>query len=394
MSRIELPPPASGCHLLVELHNRDHLAAAYGETFARAALAALQWRMHLAGHSIKQAGDRRFVAWIAEAGSFAEHWQLQLAGLPLEHLGQRALPVVTVGEVRLSSTSGPYPPQELERLGGRAPILEPVQCGWIWRERYEKDMALALAFHEALRSGEVGLTFQPIMRRNAGDRRDASLYQEALLRLDQPGIGASGLVAAMERLGLVRLLDRVVLDAVIERLEREPTLHAGCNLSSHSLVDDAWWHGPLRRLQEQPTVAARLTLEITETAPLGDFESAKTFVGRLRALGCQIAIDDFGEGHTRLDFVRQILPQVVKISGTLLAEAMRSITGAREFSHLVALGGSIAPYVVAEGVERASDTAVALAGGVNCLQGLAIARPAGAWPPSRVCLPPVCRSAA
>jgi EAL domain-containing protein (putative c-di-GMP-specific phosphodiesterase class I) len=395
-------------HMLVELHNYPHLSAAYGERYARAALQALQLSVHLAGGSVAVAGHSRFiaalpdaVAGVAHAGapvpaSAAERWQLQLAILPFLHEGQTTLPVATVDAVQLSvgeyADGGLYEPQELERQCGAAPFLRPAQCGWKWRIGYDADMAQALAFHDALAKGQVSLAFQPIVRRsrlaNVADRRPlGQLYQEALLRVAAPDLAPATLVPALERLGLVRLLDRVVLDAVIERLEIAPALRIGCNLSSLSLIADAWWHGPLQRLQANPALAARLTLEITETAALIDFDSAVQFVRRLQALGCQVAIDDFGDGHTRLDFVRAVQPQIIKISGTLLSAAVRSSAGAEEFSHLAALSGTLAPYVVAEGAGCQQEVLVALIGGANCLQGDGVARPATLHPPVQAVLP-------
>lgn len=400
--------------MLVEFHNHAHLVAVYGEDYARAVMSSLQWRVHLAGGSVALAGHNRFLAVLsapAHAGladgaagvvSIAEYWQLQLGMVPYTHVDHCALPVVTVGPVKCGAggylEGGPYQPQELERIGGVAPCLPPVECGWPWRQQYESDMLAALAFLRALEHGKVGLAFQPVVRRAASrasmTHASGLLYQEALLRTELPELTVSVLVPALERLGLIRLLDRVVLDAVIDRLESEPALRVGCNLSSVSLVSDAWWDGPLERLSRQPAVAARLTIEITETAPLADFVAAKAFVRRLQSLGCQIAIDDFGDGHTRLDFVREIAPQVIKISGAVLASAARNGAAAEEFAHLAALGGLWAPYVVAEGVEREEDVAIALVGGANCLQGTKVARVAESRPPARVALPAVCREPA
>ncbi|MCC4595767.1 EAL domain-containing protein [Xanthomonas campestris pv. phormiicola] len=411
MSALPVPAADSVGHMLVELHNYSHLSATYGQRYARAALQALQLSVHVAGGSVAVAGHNRFiavlpdtVAGVGHAGapvpaSAAERWQLQFCARPFLHEGQAALPVTTVDAVQISAgeyaDGGLYEPQELERQCGAAPFLRPVQCGWNWRIGYEADMAQALAFHDALAKGQVSLAFQPVVRRsrsaNAADRRPlGQLYQEALLRFDVPQLSPATLVPALERLGLVRLLDRAVLDAVIDRLDVEPTLRIGCNLSSLSLIGDAWWCGPLQRLQANPSLAARLTLEITETAALIDFDSAVQFVRRLQALGCQIAIDDFGDGHTRLDFVRAIQPQIIKISGSLLSAAVRSSAGAEEFSHLAALSGALAPYVVAEGVGCQQHVLVALVGGATCLQGDAVARPAMLRPSVRVVLPSIC----
>src|SRR6266480_3228366 len=65
-------------------------------------------------------------------------------------------------------------------------------------------------------------------------------------------------------------------------------------------------------------LARRLVIEITETAALCDIEESARFVDTLRGLGCRVALDDFGAGHTSLRHL-QILPvDIVKIDGSLV----------------------------------------------------------------------------
>lgn len=311
MSAVQVRDADSAGHILVELHNYSHMSATYGESYACAALQALQLSAHVAGG--RWPGTTASIAVLPDAdagvafagarvpGSAAERWQLQFCARPFLHEGQTALPVAKIDAVQISAAEcadgGLYEPQELERQCGAAPFLSTVQCGLKWRIGCEADIVQALAFHDALAKGQVSLAYQPAVRRdrsaNAADRRPlGQLYQEALLRFDVPPLAPASLVPAslvpaLERLGLVRLLDRVVLDAVIDRLDVEPTLRLGCNLSSLSLIGDAWWSGPLEHLQTNPALAAWLTLEITETVALTDFDSAVQFVRRLQALGCQ-----------------------------------------------------------------------------------------------------------
>ncbi|MDF5939081.1 EAL domain-containing protein [Pseudomonas aeruginosa] len=107
--------------------------------------------------------------------------------------------------------------------------------------------------------------------RHAGHPEWEPLYRETLLRVTaasgEPPLPTQELILALERLGLVRLLDRCVLGTVLDRLNAEPTLRLACNLSRQSAAMDAsvgkrsaGW------LAARPQVARRLTLELTETA--------------------------------------------------------------------------------------------------------------------------------
>ncbi|HEY9273460.1 EAL domain-containing protein [Achromobacter sp.] len=430
------PPPAVGngrlamratrksavppTHFLIELYNRDHLATVYGEEFAVAALCALQRRVGGWGGLVVAADAWRFLVTLprrtergddnapaADTQPLVERWQLALNAAPFMHAARRALLVVGVDRVALGvgrneAGEGLCPLRQIECRSGAVPELAPPQCGWAWRFDYQSDMAAALAFHRALSQRRASLVFQPIVcaRRLAAKPKGASertslsgqLYQEALLRLsmlrDEPDLSPGGLVAALERLGLVCLLDRAVLSAVIRRLETHPGLRLGCNLSAMSLApDQGWWSGLLDRLRTQPTVAARLTLEITETAALPDFERAVAFVRQLKSLGCQIAVDDFGSGHTRLDFVRAIEPTIIKISGEWVEAATVSRAATDQLQRLGGLAAALSSHVVAEGIGSQEHVAAAYVAGVDWMQGVVAAAPVPARPRVVLALP-------
>ncbi|WP_457817487.1 EAL domain-containing protein, partial [Staphylococcus aureus] len=57
----------------------------------------------------------------------------------------------------------------------------------------------------------------------------------------------------------------------------------------------------------------RLELEVTENALIHDFKQAASVFARLRGLGVQIAMDDFGAGFTSLGNLRRLNFDRVKI---------------------------------------------------------------------------------
>ncbi|HHK2512355.1 TPA: EAL domain-containing protein, partial [Pseudomonas aeruginosa] len=148
------------------------------------------------------------------------------------------------------------------------------------------DLRLARRFQAALARGRVRLDWQAV--RHAGHPEWEPLYRETLLRVTaasgEPPLPTQELILALERLGLVRLLDRCVLGTVLDRLNAEPTLRLACNLSRQSAAMDAWWEAVCRWLAARPQVARRLTLELTETA-VGERVATREFIRRLREHG-------------------------------------------------------------------------------------------------------------
>ncbi len=126
----------------------------------------------------------------------------------------------------------------------------------------------------------------------------------------------------------MRLLDHRVLELVVAELAAAPALTASVNVSPASTIDPDWWSGLGGLLRANAGVAERLIIEITETAAIQDVDDTRGFVTRVKDLGCRIAIDDFGAGHTSFRNLRKLGVDIVKIDGAFVQNIMKSRTTA------------------------------------------------------------------
>ncbi|MFT4246987.1 MAG: EAL domain-containing protein [Pseudomonas sp.] len=237
------------------------------------------------------------------------------------------------------------------------------------------------ALQNSLAQGRARLLMQAIIRNEdiAEDRKNV-LYNEAILWVDtlpsEPDLSPDQLIPLLECQGLITELDYLVISETISALEEDHNIRLGCNISAWNFSDKcSWWERVYARLRDQPTVAKRLTLEITKTAPIPDFDEAIALIRQLQALNCSIAIDVFGRGYTRLDFVRRIRPDVIKISGDVVQD-VDSERAATELRHLVNLASMLTENVVIEGIGSKEKKAMAIAAGAVWLQGSAVLPPA------------------
>lgn len=74
----------------------------------------------------------------------------------------------------------------------------------------------------------------------------------------------------------------------------------------------------LSRSGKDPTLTRRLTVEITETSAISDLDETVKFVSALKALGCRVALDDFGAGYTSFRSLRLLGVDMVKIDGSFI----------------------------------------------------------------------------
>ena len=112
-----------------------------------------------------------------------------------------------------------------------------------------------------------------------------------------------------------------------------------------------------------------LTLEITETAAIQNIDDARGFVTRVKDLGCRIAIDDFGAGHTSFRNLRKLGVDIVKIDGAFVQNMMNSPDDRAFVQTLVELSRRLGLKTVAEWVQDEASARWLADWGCDYLQG-------------------------
>lgn len=204
---------------------------------------------------------------------------------------------------------------------------------------------------------------------------------ELLVRMSDGDTGvvpAAKFVPLAERYGLVGEIDRWVFDRAVGLLEpgvAPPGSRLTVNVSAKSLDADyvAWIE---RRLAASASDPARLTFELTETAALFNLTTARRFAQRLRDLGCELALDDFGAGFGSFTYLRQIPFDLLKIDGQFVRECARDARDCVLVEALVKIAGSLGKRTVAEFVDDEPTLAALRTIGVDMGQGYHLGRPA------------------
>jgi diguanylate cyclase (GGDEF)-like protein len=220
----------------------------------------------------------------------------------------------------------------------------------------------------ALNERRVALAFEPVV--DATTRKP--YFYEALMRVtrvDGSLAHANEIIPVAERVGLVRLLDHRVLQTVIGELRAAPGLNASVNVSPSSTNDPSWWNGLAAVLRATPGTAERLTIEITETAAIRDIDDARGFVSRVKDLGCKIAIDDFGAGHTSFRNLRKLGADILKIDGSFIQHVGRSQDDAAFVQTMLDLARRLKLKTVAEWVQDEATAQMLAAWGCDYMQG-------------------------
>jgi diguanylate cyclase (GGDEF)-like protein len=220
----------------------------------------------------------------------------------------------------------------------------------------------------ALNERRILLAFEPVV--DAATRQPA--FHECLMRIRRAdgSLAPTGdVIPIAERLGLVRLLDHRVLELLVNEMAAVPGLHASVNVSPTSTTDPDWWSALDAMLRAHGDVAERLIVEITESAAIHDIDDTRGFVARVKDLGCQIAIDDFGSGYTSFRNLRKLGVDILKIDGAFVQNLRRSDDDRAVVQALVGLAKRLGLKTVAEWVQDEAAAQLLTSWGCDYLQG-------------------------
>ncbi len=207
---------------------------------------------------------------------------------------------------------------------------------------------------KALNNDRFEILYQPVI----DIKNNEILHFEALLRLtgyDGNLISPAVFIPVAERFGLMPQIDQWVTKKALSTLKRNPNIKIFVNLSGHSLGDENLLNIIERIIIDSNVAPLRLGFEIAENVVVKDWDLAECWIKRLKQLGCQFALDNFGLGFSSLSYLKMLSVDYLKIDGNYvrnldtepvnitLVKAMKAI--ANEFGKK-----TIAGYIVNENV--------------------------------------------
>ncbi|MEJ8631586.1 EAL domain-containing protein [Sphingomonas sp. I4] len=119
----------------------------------------------------------------------------------------------------------------------------------------------------------------------------------------------------------------------------------------------------------------RLTLELTESAIVGDAERMTAIMDALRAVGTTIAMDDFGTGYSSLAYLQKLPIDVLKIDRSFVSGMLADRDKIAIVRAILGLAQALGMKTTAEGIEAVELGQTLAALGCTYGQGYYYARP-------------------
>ncbi|MEF9900221.1 MAG: EAL domain-containing response regulator [Pseudomonas sp.] len=206
---------------------------------------------------------------------------------------------------------------------------------------------------------------------------------EALVRWQHPRLGIlspAQFFPLIERTGLFDTLCWHVLDQALALSAQHQAcagkaLPVAVNIAPDLLVRDDFHDQVKSALERHDVPASALTLEIVETAGSALDNQQLEGLLRLRILGCQLSIDDFGTGVSNVQRLLELPFSELKLPSEFVRGMAHDGRKAAVVAGALMMARRMNLNVVVEGVETADDLLALKDLGQPVMQGHFIARP-------------------
>jgi EAL domain-containing protein (putative c-di-GMP-specific phosphodiesterase class I) len=147
------------------------------------------------------------------------------------------------------------------------------------------------------------------------------------------------------------------------------------NLSSQSMTDDSFVSFVEACVKKSGLPPQALCFDITERFAASGSISVAESMNRLEALGCEVALDDFGANPPSYGYLRSVPAHYFKIDSSLVEAAPTDRVARAMISAIVRMAGDLGVQTVAESVESDMELQAMRSLGVDYAQGYLLGKP-------------------
>ena len=249
------------------------------------------------------------------------------------------------------------------------------------KQRVMERLVLERDLVRAIHDREFILHYQPQYDMKTGQMRGV----EALVRWQQGTevVSPARFIPIAEECGLIVPLGRWVLEEATRRCvefnQRSPEpLRLCVNVSALQIQRPNFATEVSQILQEAGLSPKQLVVELTESALMQKPEQGSYAMEQLQQMGVSIAMDDFGTGHSSLNYVSVLPISMIKIDRSFVQNCAKRKTDASILAAIVTMGHALGLKVLAEGVETEEQARVLREHGCDEVQGFLYSRPVSA----------------
>lgn len=292
-------------------------------------------------------------------------------------------PVCSVGTVTLAETCRtPFQLLQCAELAldaeMRRQMPDQASIGGIPLSKRAGRHSFAHAIREALDQEQFELFYQPVV----SAKSTKVVQYEALIRWNIPSqqiISPEHFIPAAEKVGVIAEIGCWALNkACMDILAHDGSVGVAVNLSPAEFLTSDVSLTIERTLEDTGLHPKRLTIELTESIIMSCSGQVMRQFERIRDMGVNISLDDFGAGYSSLARLHSLPIQSIKIDRSFIGPLARCNRSRRIIGGILRLAADLNLVAVAEGVEAEDQVEILRDSGATWLQGYYFGAPAPA----------------
>nr|WP_320115099.1 GGDEF domain-containing protein [uncultured Desulfuromonas sp.] len=280
-----------------------------------------------------------------DMNDFADLLVTTLENHPYTCFGIEIVPEITAGYARSheqvverAELALKWAKSQKKKLG----VFDPTQ---LMVEEHQNNMQWYYTVHKAIHDKRIIPYFQGIVDNRTG----AICKYETLMRLQLPNgniVTPFHFLAIAKKTRLYPELTRIMVRKAFAAFA-DSTVPICFNISLEDIVNDQVVE-TLRQEVLHHKMGGRITFEILESEGIRDYETVAAFIREFKALGCQIAIDDFGSGYSNFEHLLNLQVDYLKIDGSLIQNIVHDHNAQVLVQHIHHLATDLNMQTIAE----------------------------------------------
>ncbi len=259
--------------------------------------------------------------------------------------------------------------------GNRIEIFDPAA-----RDRAEEERIQAWVerIREALAKDQFVLHYQPIISLTGAEEENYDVY----LRMKGQGgevIPPLTYLAIAEEHGLLDDIDRWVIKHAVAVISERQKAGKHTNLfvkvTPASLVEGGLEAFIAEQLAAHAVPGDRLVLQLPESKVFTHLKAVQAFQTAVAALGCRVALEQFGTGLNSFQMLSHFDPAILKIDRGFITELGKNAEVQKQVRDIVSKAHAAGKQTVAEFVSDAATMSVLFSMGMDFVEGNFLAAP-------------------
>ncbi|HSH87660.1 MAG TPA: EAL domain-containing protein [Methylophilus sp.] len=147
------------------------------------------------------------------------------------------------------------------------------------------------------------------------------------------------------------------------------------NASEQLLQQDNMYIDIQRDIKDARLPGACLTIEVTESVLVSDFDKTSSLLNRIKTLGVKIALDDFGIGYSSMSYLKHLPASILKVDRSFVQNVPENEADSRILKAIIVMAKSLDLEVIVEGIETIEQATICRELGADKLQGFLFSKP-------------------